>query len=112
MLWETPPATLTPSCPNPIIFFTKTITIKLRVAPARLYIILEPLPNIKPIIKILTMETSAASFHVYLSSTKSTARFASPSFIPGIPAKNGINDSTYPKIMAMAANSPRYAAFF
>ena len=85
---------------------------KKHVARARLYIILEPLPNIKPIIKILTMETSAASFHVYLSSTKSTARFARPSFIPGIPAKNGINDSTYPKIMAMAANSPRYAVFF
>ena len=43
---------------------------------------------------------------------KKRARFASPSFIPGIPAKNGINDSTYPKIMAMAANSPRYAVFF
>lgn len=40
------------------------------------------------------IDESAASFHVYFSRIKSTARFASPSFIPGIPAKNGISDST------------------
>ena len=43
---------------------------------------------------LVTMETSAASFQVYFSRINRTARLASPSFIPGIPAKKGISDST------------------
>ena len=42
-----------------------------------------------------TMETSAASFQVYFSRMKRTARLARPSFIPGIPAKNGEVYGTY-----------------
>ena len=68
------------------------------------------------VLALVSSANVACGFHAgdpsVMGATKSTARFASPSFIPGIPAKNGINDSTYPKIMAMAANSPRYAVFF
>ena len=42
---------------------------------------------------------------------KSTPRLASPSLIPGIPAKTGTSDSTYPKIIATAEKSPRQAVF-
>ena len=64
-------------------------------------------PKRKPITRIRTTDTRAASLNPYFFIMISTDRFASPSLIPGIPAKTGIRVSTYPKIMAMAAKKPR-----
>ena len=75
-------------------FFITVMTVRLKAAPARLYRILKRFPNMNPMIKIRMTETSAASFQVYFSRINRTARLASPSFIPGIPAKKGISDST------------------
>ena len=80
-------------------------------APARLYRILNRFPNINPITRMRTTETRAASLNEYFFKIKSTPRFASPSLIPGIPAKTGTSDSTYPKIIATAEKSPRQAVF-
>lgn len=75
-------------------FFITVMTVRLKAAPARLYRILKRFPNMNPMIKIRMTETRAASFQVYFSRINRTARLASPSFIPGIPAKKGISDST------------------
>lgn len=83
-------------------FSISVITVILSAAPARLYRILNRFPNINPITRMRTTETRAASLNEYFFKIKSTPRLASPSLIPGIPAKTGTSDSTYPKIIATA----------
>ena len=48
MLCATPPPTLIPTDENPLIFFKISITIRLRIPPARLYAIVIGFPNRKP----------------------------------------------------------------
>jgi len=52
------------------------------------------LPKRKPITRIRTADTKAASFNEYLSRIKRTLKLARPSLMPGIPAKTGISVST------------------
>lgn len=111
MLWLTPPAILIPMILNPCRRLNNVMTRRLREAPARLYAMLKRLQNRKPITRIRIRDTRAASFQLYRSSMKRTARFASPSLMPGMPAKTGIKVSMYPKIIATAEKSPRYAIF-
>ena len=48
-LWLTPPQILTPIIEKIPVFFTKRITRKLKIPPARLYIIIDIFPNKKEI---------------------------------------------------------------
>lgn len=111
MLCEIPPHMLMVKILKFVCLFINVIIVRLSTAPARLYKMLKRFPNRKPITKMRIIDTKAASLKEYRLSIKSTARFASPSLIPGMPEKSGSNVSTYPKMIASAEKSPKCASF-
>ena len=85
MLCDIPPATLTGSTPSFPVRFKRYITRKLNIPPARLYKILNRLPNRKPASTIRSIEMANASLVPTQYSISTTTILVSPSFTPGIP---------------------------
>ena len=81
-LWEKP------------VLIRKIITAKLKMPPAREYRIDMPLPNRKPISRILPILIRRTGPGSSIKSADSTTRLARPSLIPGTPKESGISDST------------------
>lgn len=89
ILCITPPAMLTPMTENRPVFFNPIMTKILNMPPMRENIMPDTPENRSPLMIILRIFTAKADFASNEYKTKIIAKFAIPSFAPGIPTLIG-----------------------